>query len=143
MTAQVAMLALGLLLGGDGKELTKQDLKLLQGVWRPVSVEINGKKIEDDLSKDRLTVKENRFEMKIGKDTMIGTLTLDATKEPKHIDTQLSTGPNKGQKSLGIYYFAKERLMVCYVVPPNPRPTEFRTAEGSSRALVVYERVKQ
>lgn len=142
MNAQMATLLLGLLLGG-GDEATKNDLRALQGTWRTVGVEINGKKLEGPFDDDRLTIKDNRFEMKAGKENMVGSLTLNAAKDPKQIDTQISAGANQGQKSIGIYYLAADRLMVCYVVPPNTRPAEFRTADGSSRALVIYERVKK
>ena len=139
MTAHAATLLLGLLLGGDNN-LTKVDLQALQGEWRTLSLEINGTKIGEDFSKDRLIIKDHRFEMKTAKDTMIGTVTLNATKDPKHIDTQISAGANKGLKSIGIYYLAGNRLMVCYCVAPNPRPTEFRTSEKTARAMVMYRR---
>jgi uncharacterized protein (TIGR03067 family) len=134
---------LGLLFAGGGDELSKRDLQLMQGTWKTVAVEINGKQLEGGYADDRLIIKDGRFEMKAGKETMIGTLTLDATKMPRHITTVITAGPNKGQQSLGIYHLSPDKLMVCYVVPPNQRPTEFRTAEGTSRALVIYERVKK
>ncbi len=142
MTAQAATLLLGLLLGA-GDDAGKRDLKAMQGAWRTVSVEINGKKLEKGFATDRMTIRGSRFEMKAGKDTMAGTIKLDGTKDPGHINTEILEGANKGLKSVGIYYLKDDRLIVCYCVAPNPRPNEFRTAEGTSRALVVYERVKQ
>ena len=144
MSAAVATLLLGLAAGSAGDELSKRDLKNLQGAWRTVSVEIDGKKLEGGFADDLLTIKEGRFEMKRGKDTLVGSLTLDATQEPRHIDTTITAGADKGRKSIGIYYLSGERLMVCYsaAVGKNRRPTEFRTAEGSARALVIYERKK-
>src|SRR3954447_14722181 len=98
MNAQVATLFLGLLLGGGGDELSKRDLQGLQGTWRPVAIELNGKKLEEGFADDRLTVKDGRFEMKVGKDTMVGTITLDAKQDPRHIDTHIIAGANKGRK---------------------------------------------
>src|SRR5262245_62082016 len=98
MTVHATTFLLGLLLAGGG-ETTKNDLKALQGTWRTIAVELNGKRIEQDLSKDRLTIRDNRFEMVAGKETMIGTLTLDASKDPRTIDTLISAGAHKGLKS--------------------------------------------
>jgi uncharacterized protein (TIGR03067 family) len=142
MNAAMATLVLGLVLGG-GDEASKRDLQTLQGTWRPVAIEINGNKLEKGFEDDRLTIKDGRFEMKAGKETMLGTITLDAAKDPRHIDTIITAGANKGLKSIGIYRLTADRLLVCYCVPPNPRPTEFRSDQGSSRALVIYERVKK
>ena len=96
-------------------------------------------------AKDRLTIKDNRFDMKIGKDTMLGTFTLDAAKDPKHIDTHITTGAMKGQKSLGIYYFSGQLYVlsndtatmgISLLGSPNANPKSVTTATLMAGASV-------
>jgi uncharacterized protein (TIGR03067 family) len=145
MNPHAAVLTLvGVMLVGAGgqDEAVKKELARMQGVWKTVSVEINGQAVpEEEFKDDRLTIRDGAFVLRAGKSSTAGTLTLDPTKQPRTIDTETVLGKDKGIKSLGIYQLEGNTLKVCYVVHPNPRPTEFKTMPKSGRALVVYQKI--
>jgi uncharacterized protein (TIGR03067 family) len=138
----VVLLAGTLVLAGGREGQIKRELERFQGIWQTVSVEIDGEPLGPGVKKDRLTIKENAFVLSTRTGTTGGLLTIDPTKRPRTIDTETRVGDNKGTRAVGIYRLDGDTLTVCYVPEPHPRPTEFKTAPKSHRALVVYKRAK-
>jgi uncharacterized protein (TIGR03067 family) len=143
MTSPLAATLLASLMFAPGGDAAKKELAKLQGTWMTVSVEINGQKVEEDFTKDRLIIKGDTFVLQTGGTKLEGVMSIDPTKDPKTIDTTVTAGQDKGLKSVGIYELKGDTFRVCYCVSINQRPTEFRTTAGSSRALVVYRRVSE
>jgi uncharacterized protein (TIGR03067 family) len=71
-----------------------------------------------------------------------GELELDVTSTPKRIDMKFSAGPEKGNKSLGIYELDGDKWMLCLTIRGDVRPVEFATKAGSGHALERLERAK-
>lgn len=138
--AVVLLAASCILSAGDA---TKKDLDRIQGEWKPVSVTINGERVNAKVfSADRMLIKNKAFVQKAGGKTVAGTFELDASKSPPHIDEE-SPGPEEQPiKSVGIYELDGDTLKVCYAVAPKARPRAFKAEEGSFQALVIYHRVK-
>jgi uncharacterized protein (TIGR03067 family) len=140
------LLVLALGMGAEGtKEDAAKDLKKMQGDWVVVSMEVDGMRIPDDdaqalfrtVKGDEYTI--SRYRKMAGK----GTIKLDATKTPRAIDAIPGGAAAKSKPILGIYEFDGEKLKLCFARPDMPRPTEFRSKEGSGHTLTVWQREKK
>jgi uncharacterized protein (TIGR03067 family) len=124
--------------GGDEK--SKEDLTRLQGLWEIVGIE-HGKvallgpaKVGDPMLvvgakvhfKHKTWEGEYRF-------------TLDATKNPKWIDTFDVKGEGEGIR--GIYSLTQDEFRLCYDPSSSTRPAEFNTKVDFVRALFILKRV--
>jgi uncharacterized protein (TIGR03067 family) len=141
------ILTTGLLvtLAGAQEEATKKDLEQIQGTWRLVSREKDGKADAADTIKDFLMINEgNKFTFKgtSGAGATKGTFTLDATKKPKAMDRTPGDGPQKGKTLLGIYSLEGDTLKICVSLAGKERPGEFATAPKSGLLLSVFKREK-
>jgi uncharacterized protein (TIGR03067 family) len=133
-----ALLALSAPAAGDvNKELAK-----LEGTWQPIYIEVEGQPYKGDFKSDRLVIVGKNYELNGPKVKMEGVITLDPSKKPPQMDTEVTGGDGKGTKTIGIYELEGQKLMVCYAMVPGTRPTLFTTKANSGHALVVYKRVK-
>jgi uncharacterized protein (TIGR03067 family) len=139
MTARALVLcAAGLLIAVElpAQESDKQDLEKLQGDWVLHSQETKGKVINSGGSKT-YTVKGNEytFGSPMSKGGKV-KFTIDASKDPKTIDTSASSSPVR----LGIYKVEGDTLTICHETGSGIRPTEFKTTQNGG-SLVVWKRV--
>jgi uncharacterized protein (TIGR03067 family) len=120
-----------------------KDLDGMQGIWNLVSAMEDGKALpEDKVKQTTIVVEDNTFSFPgLAEDATAraGTFKLDATKNPKEIDT---TSDEK-ELSLGIYELEPDRYKVCFAPPGKPRPTNFSSEPGSGQILQVWERQKE
>jgi uncharacterized protein (TIGR03067 family) len=124
-------------------EDAKEDLKMLQGTWVPTAAEMGGQKLPDDsLAAIKLTLKDDRYTVQVGKATDQGTVKLDPAKKPKEMDITGTEGPNKGKTILAIYELSGDTLKVCYAMEGKERPTEFKTKPDTKLFLATYKREK-
>jgi uncharacterized protein (TIGR03067 family) len=117
------------------------DLDRLQGEWRRVQFEIDGKAGEAEpnpglrIAADKISLQQN------GKDLeLVLTLKLDPTTDPKLLDLTLPDG----QTLEGIYKLEENRWTVCIHGEPNikNRPNTFESKPGSKAILAVFEKVQ-
>jgi uncharacterized protein (TIGR03067 family) len=147
----VAMLTVACLVAAAAAQddAAKLEMKKLQGVWKTVGVEIEGRKTEPpaDMA-GSVVIKGGTYTVKAVTETgekVVSELTfkLDPTKDPKAIDFTTAAGPDKGKQIKGIYKLEGDTLKVCF----NPkkdgeRPTSFATKAGSSVRLNIFKREK-
>lgn len=128
LTAGMALIAATLVSADDNarEQAIKKDRKQMEGVWRAVSLEVNGNKAAENDDKQ------------ISK----GTNKIDPTRKPKTIDFTPTEGEGKGKEFVGIYELGKHRRKLCFVEAGKDRPGEFVSAVGSERILVIFERDK-
>jgi uncharacterized protein (TIGR03067 family) len=132
----VVLLAGSVAAGGNGKK----DLDKLQGKW---AAELDGKKVELDLAKDRFTLtfsdgdKEIKFK---------GAVALDAAKKPRHIDLTVEDGPKFiGETAHGIYELDGDTLKWHARQPGKEgRPSEFPATPGEMGGdlYLIFKRAK-
>jgi uncharacterized protein (TIGR03067 family) len=67
---------------------------------------------------------------------------VDRSCQPKAMNYVLAHGPGAGKVQLGIYDFTGGTLTTCFKGPGEDRPTDFSTAAGDGKTLVVWERLK-
>ena len=139
------LLASALAAGVSAQDPGKDDLKRLEGTWRMVSGEADGKKApEEELKKIKVIFKGDAYTvMSDGRVEEKGTQKLDPTKKPKTIDYTMTEGPTKGKTHLGIYELDGDTVKFCFAAPGGDRPTDFTAKEGSQRTLSVWKRDKK
>jgi uncharacterized protein (TIGR03067 family) len=121
----------------------KEDMKMLEGTWLPVSGENAGEKFPEEVMKTiTLVIKDGKYSVTVGKQPDKGTVSIDATKKPKEMDLVGTEGPNKDKKILAIYEVTDDTLKVCYNLDGKERPKEFKTKEGTKELLFTYKRQK-
>jgi uncharacterized protein (TIGR03067 family) len=138
----VAALTIGTTAAQD--DAAKTELKKLEGTWATVSIEAAGQKVtdEDKIKSRKLTTKGEKYTLKVGDETVQGTIEINPTKKPKTIDAKADSGTNKGKTLLGIYELDGDSLKICLALPGKDRPAAFATAAENGQQLVVYKREK-
>lgn len=122
-----------------------RDEDRLQGDWKVTSLVEAGKKAEPKtFAAWNLTVAGDKMTARDGKEVMDEyTFRLDAAASPRAIDLTVQTGEAKGKTLQGIYQLEGDTLTVCVSEPgKKDRPKEFRSAEGSSHTLLVFQRTR-
>ena len=131
-------------LGSDNPQdpASKKDLNGLQGTWKLVSAMKDGEALpEDKVKNTSIVIKDDTFvfpesaEYATSKE---GTIKLDATKKPKHMDAT-----DREKVMLGIYKLDGDRYKVCFAPTGKPRPSEFASKPGSGNLLQVWKRKKE
>jgi len=114
------------------EEAIKRDYERLTGTWRLTSAVKDGKG-------DKFTISGDPALGTSG----AGTFTIDATKNPKTVDSLQSEGPDAGKTALGIYEIIDDNTKrACWAPPGKERPTEFTSKPGSGHLLQVWKREK-
>ena len=128
------------------------DLDKLQGYWKPLQCDYEGKaQMPTDLMK-QVTVVFDKSEYhlyfkdkepgKDGKPVILRLALANIALDPatKSITLEFADGPLKGKKSHGIYELAGNQLKVCYGSVDKPKPTKFESPAGSGYFLETWVR---
>jgi uncharacterized protein (TIGR03067 family) len=139
-----AAAALPILADPPQDDAVKKELKKLEGSWATVFIEAAGQKVtdEDKIKTRKLSTKGDKYTLKVGDETVRGTIEINPTKKPKTIDVKPDSGSNKGKTLLGIYELDGDNLKICLALPGKDRPTALVTAAEDRQQLVVYKREK-
>lgn len=123
------------------------DLALLQGYWKPLSIEFEGKPQvanADELKKITAVYDQSEYHLYF-KDAAkepvklaLMNVTLDAATTPKTIVFEFARGPLAGQKRHGIYEVAGNQLKLCYGPIEKPKPSAFAAPPSSGYFLEVW-----
>ena len=119
----------------------KQDIEILQGTWKIVSLEMGGQQMPASALTDAtITVKGKTFITSGMGATYEGAVELDPTRNPKTLDLLFNSGPEQGNKSLGIYELDPDTWRICLTTTRAERPRKFATEAGSGNALEILKR---
>jgi uncharacterized protein (TIGR03067 family) len=123
----------------------KKDLDALQGAWTIEALEYNGNNLKDKY-KITFTVKKDALivegDGKVRKEYARLALKLDPGTTPKCVDLTVADGVQKDAVLEGVYELKGDELQLCVRVFGKDRPTEFKSPEGSSIALLKLKRQK-
>ncbi len=142
MKATIALSTLTILLFGGAANEQAKELEKLKGTWSVADLTYNGKDHNtlkfnfvfkgDEVvveGNDRVKLEYARFKVK-----------LDLSTTPKLFDITVGGGVQKGAAMEGIYELKDNELRICLKVFGKDRPADFKSAEGSSNALLVLKR---
>lgn len=126
----------------DKTEAAKKELAELQGDWKLMTHEEDGKLVDYGgdtqvytIDKDKMVVKRK------GEVLAEGPIEIDATRSPKHMDYRL----NSGQVDLIVFIRVGDYLIQCGHRDGKTRPSEFATNTSTSNGgayLIVLQRQK-
>ncbi len=126
----------------ESKPDRERDLATLQGTWRPVSMEMDGKLLPDErIKKIRLTIKGEKFTFDNGEDSHEGLYKIDPSHDPAQLNIEITRGDEKGKVYLVIYKFEKRQMIQCMEVSNEKRPRDFTGRAGSGNLLEVWEKL--
>jgi uncharacterized protein (TIGR03067 family) len=143
VTAAVCLvLAAGAAAGGDAKgDDARSDLAKLKGTWVR---ELDGKTYIVNFNGEKFAT---IFEFAEGTTTTSGTITIDPTKKPKHMDWKFADGTGRGEKLKGmtaptIYQLDGDTFKFC-ASRKKVRPEDFPDKEGVDEHIyLVFKRAK-
>jgi uncharacterized protein (TIGR03067 family) len=118
-------------------QTSKEDLAQLQGEWSMISGMVDGYAIPTEmLPNSRRICKGDQLTATVGGQlVMKAKITLDPSRKPKTIDYQVTDGPTKGRKHLGIYEVDGDTMKSCFGAPGAERPTDFTSKAGGQAHL--------
>ena len=131
------------------------DLDRVQGYWKPLQCELEGKGQMPTEVMKQVTVVFDKNEYHLyfvdkGRDGQPKVLrlaqaniALDGTTGPKSIMFEFADGPLKGQKRHGIYEVAGNQLKLCYGPVEKPKPVKFEAPAKSGYFLETWARKPQ
>jgi uncharacterized protein (TIGR03067 family) len=126
---------------------TPNDMAMLQGYWKPLSIEFEGKpqvSSADELKKLTGVFDQSEYHLYFkdgSKEPLklaVMNVTLDPTTSPKTIVFEFARGELKGQKRHGVYEIAGNQLKLCYGPVDKPKPASFAAPAGSGLFLEVW-----
>jgi uncharacterized protein (TIGR03067 family) len=135
----------GTLPGGDAKKANEAELKKIQGTWRFIAQDIDGKprpaeqltNLIIQFAGETWTIRDNN------KIIQGGVHKLDPTKNPNQVDAKVTVGEDKGSAMLGIYELKGDTLKVCFDPKGNARPASFKSKEGQFSAVLRLQPEKK
>jgi uncharacterized protein (TIGR03067 family) len=138
------MSAVPLFSGVNAVQKPQTDEERIQGVWKLVSSEREGKREPGDVKYPLQLVFSTdtlRFALPAGA-RHPQPYKLDATRKPKRIDW-LAGGKNGPSKPVpGIYELDGDTLKICWGGPGKERPRRFKTKAGTGDWLWICKRAK-
>ena len=130
------------------------DLTALQGNWKPLQCDYEGKPQmpADQMKLVTVVFDKNEYYLYFKDKDRNGqpkvlllallTVSLDPTTSPKSITFEFKDGPYKGQKRHGIYELVGNQLKMCYGPSDKPKPTEFKSGPNCGYFLETWARQK-
>ena len=121
------------------------DSKRMQGDWKGVLLDVDGKAAgvkEREAPVKVVVIGDKYFTYFAEKPLTEGTLKLDPSKSPGHIDAVHTAGPWKGMTQAGLYEFKGAEMKIVWAEPNKDRPASFKTLSGTGQVLLGYKRAK-
>jgi len=115
-------------------------VKALEGTWNVVALEIDGAPMGAIPPGACIQVKGSKFVTSGMGAEYEGDVVVDDSTKPKRFDLVFTTGPEKGNTSLGIYELDGDSWRMCLTTRGGKRPTRFTTKGGTGHALQTLVR---
>jgi uncharacterized protein (TIGR03067 family) len=127
---------------GRAEDTDADVLKKIQGTWKFVSHEMDGKPApKEEAAKQTITFAGDKWTVRRdGKVVQAGTHHFNPAKKPAQVDAVVTEGEDKGNTMLGIYELKGDTLQVCFDPKGAKRPTDFASKPGRMTAIVERQK---
>src|SRR5262245_12173157 len=136
----IALLGAGKGLGAFDDDRIQEDLRPLQGTWKVIVTEEEGKSMQSRFDQTIVEISDGQLVFHHGEDDReVMTFRVNASRRPKEIDLTV-LGDNGPQELAGIYALHGDEITLCYSSRPGgTRPGVFATREvpGTQMLLVL------
>jgi uncharacterized protein (TIGR03067 family) len=124
------------------EDAIKKDLAELQGTWKISALEINGNQVAvENLASAQVVIKDNQYQVAIGKEKYTVTITLDPSKNPKELDMMFNDGADKDRVARAIYKLDKDSFtLVRNLQVEQRRPSEFGSWPDTNVFMVTWKK---
>ena len=123
----------------------KFDAAKMAGNWEIIAGEKDGTKSAGDALKGKIEITKDTIKIlggEKGEDVFLMKYKLDLDKKPVTIVIEGTEGLVKDQTVKGIVGFDGDNLKLCYSLPGEDFPKEFKTKEGSKTHSFVLKKTK-
>jgi uncharacterized protein (TIGR03067 family) len=122
----------------------KKELARLQGTWEMAALEVNGVEVpQKELQGTILTIRGDRYIVRVKKTTHETTFKLHPGTEPKGIDMYFPDGPNLPKLSKGAYDLDGDTFRLCrHQAPGEERPRQIGSWPGTNLFVVTWKRIR-
>jgi uncharacterized protein (TIGR03067 family) len=132
-----------LALASAADDPARTDADKLQGSWKLVASEIDGKKApEESVKTVRMTVKGDRIVLREENKEEEASFKLDPAQTPRALDLSIKVGDKMEVVKL-IYELRGDDLKLCGGRAGKDRPKEFMAKAGSGLNLIAFKRDKE
>ena len=123
---------------------SKRELLRLQGTWEMAALEVNGEEVPaKKLRGTTLTVRGDKYVVKVKDVAHETTIKLDPGKDPRAIDTYFPNGTELPKLSKGVYDLDGDTFRVCrHQTPGEDRPTQIGSWPNTNLFVVTWKRKK-
>jgi len=124
-------------------DLTKKDMDGIQGTWKLVALEADGKQAPAEIvAVLKLVFRDDTLTFIPGEPSFTNyKFKLDPTTKPASIAMTHADGTNKGETEKGIYSLSGDHLKICFGAG-GKIPGEFTAKARSGQSMYTLERVK-
>ncbi len=121
---------------------SKKELKRLQGTWTMAALEIDGKDVPaDKIDGTTLTIKEDRYTVKVKANSNECALRLDPNQKPAAIDMIFTKPGGATETYAGIYELKDGTLRIARgITAEHKRPDQFMTWPDTGYFVVTWRR---
>jgi uncharacterized protein (TIGR03067 family) len=140
----IALTAISLIAAESGRQNSiKQDEATIQGTWKLVALESDGKQAPAEIvAALKLVFKDDTLTFTPGEPGFTNyKFKLDPTKKPASFVMTHADGANKGETEKGIYSLDGDHLKICFG-KLDATLNEFTARAGSQQSMYSLERVK-
>ena len=141
-SAWLLPLIVGLLTQPNGADSAKKDLERLQGTWTMAALEVDGKDVGmDKVQGTTLTIKGDKYMVKVKDDVRTCVIRLDPGKKPHAIDMIFSEPGSANKEHKGIYVIDGDTLKICRGLNADQqRPEQFATWPNTGYFVVTWKK---
>lgn len=117
------------------------DLADLSGTWLHNSIEVDGNPVVDEgVLSAEMDLVGGKYTFRIGDTTARGTVKIDSSRSPAHLDLTEVEGQNAGRTIVGIVETNATGWRLAIDMQGSTRPTRFSSTDESSHLLASYRR---